>query len=189
MTIIVYEVTGIRPLLSHNPAAMAEPDGKVTTKKVPTAEDEAKAGRYLTDDGKFLQFPAGAFKKSFVTGATGRKLSKRSASAVLKGTIFPAEEWVLLLNPKTGKQIKADDYEIDTRPVVLKSMGKSVRVLRSRPKVNEWSCKVAFEIDDDILDTKNLEEIGNMAGRRVGVGDNRPESGGNFGRYTVRLVA
>jgi hypothetical protein len=46
-----------------------------------------------------------------------------------------------------------------------------------------------FEVDDVIGKVTILEEIGNMAGRMVGVGDFRPEKGGPFGRYTVKLVS
>jgi hypothetical protein len=161
-------------------------EGKLDTKKIPTPEEEAKAGRYLTEDGKYFRFPVQAFKSSLVGGGVGRRIGKRSAISVMKATIFPAEEWCFLLDPKTKKPIPASQYVIDVRRVVLQ---KKLGVLRARPKIASWCCVVPFEIDDIIDKPELLVEIGNLAGRMVGVGDFRPEKGGPFGRYTVKLAA
>lgn len=187
ITILEYESTFA--MLQHNPAGMGSTQPGLSAKTViPTPEVEAKAGLYLTDDGKFLRFPAQAFKSSLTTGAGGRKLGKLSATTVMKRGVFPAEEWVNLYNPETGKQLTLDDYVIDTRRAVIKSGMKSSGVQRSRPKILKWGCRVPFEVDDTIPNVGVLEEIGNIAGRTVGLGDFRPEKGGPFGRYKVKLV-
>jgi hypothetical protein len=103
----------------------------------------------------------------------------------LKATIFPAEEWTTLLDPKTRKPIKGDQYVVDTRRAVVQRNG----VLRSRPKILAWVCVVTFEVDETIGGSQLLEDIGNLAGRMVGIGDFRPEKGGPFGRYAVRLLS
>ena len=105
---------------------------------------------------------------------------------VLKAAVFPAEEWTTLLDARTGKPMKASEYVIDIRRVVLQ---KKLGILRARPKVMPWKCIVPLEVDDTIDNPKLLQDIGNLAGRMVGVGDFRPEKGGPFGRYTVKLVA
>jgi hypothetical protein len=187
MTIYTFEITSTTEILQHNPAGMTgSSEGKLESKKIPSPEEEAKAGRYLTEDGKHFRIPAQAFKSSFVNGGVGRRIGKRAATSVLKATIFPAEEWCLLLDPKTKKPLRADQYTIDTRRVVLKLRGG---ILRSRPKIASWFCLVAFEVDDIIGKVELLEEIGNMAGSMVGVGDFRPEKGGPFGRYKVKLAS
>lgn len=192
MNLLTFEITGSKPILQHNPASMGvSTQGKLdTTKKIPTPEEEAKAGRYLTPDGQYFQMPCEAFKRAFVSGGVGRRIDKRAATSVLRSAVFPAEDWVTLLDPKTKKPLPAAKYEIDSRRVSLPGQkGAKVSVIRSRPKLLSWACNVVFEVDDVIANHKVLEEIGNMAGRMVGVGDYRPEKGGPFGRFTVKLVA
>jgi hypothetical protein len=186
MRIITLEYTGTHPILMHNPAGMTRSAaGKLDTKKIPTPEEEAKTGRYLTDDKKYMRFPVQGFKSSLVSGGVGRRIGKRSATSILKATVFPAEEWVTLMDVRSHKPIKEDEYVIDTRRAVVQKQG----VLRSRPKVMPWYCLVPFEVDEIIDDPRLLVQIGELAGRMVGVGDFRPEKGGPFGRYTVKLAA
>jgi len=187
MKLYTFEITSTKEMLQNNPAGMTgSADGKLDTKKIPTPEEEAAAGRYLTEDGKHLCIRAQAFKSSFVNGSAGRRIGKRAATAVMKAAIFPVDEWCVLLDPKTKKPLKADQYSIDVRRVVLQ---KKIGILRARPKIAGWSALVTFEVDEIIDKIQMVEEIGNLAGRMVGVGDYRPEKGGPFGRYTVKLAA
>jgi hypothetical protein len=186
MKLYTFEYTGTHPILMHNPAGMkGSGAGKLDTKRIPSPEDEALAGRYVTEDGKYLRFPLQAFKSSLVGGGVGRRIGKRSATSVLKATVFPAEAWVTLLDAKTKKPIKADEYTIDTRRAVVQGNG----VLRSRPLVMPWCCLAPFEVDDIIDNPELLIQIGELAGRMVGIGDFRPERGGPFGRYKVKLAS
>lgn len=189
MQIVILEYEGTFPLLMHNPAGMGSTQPGLSAKTaIPTREAEALAGLYLTDDGLFLRFPAQGCKASLVTGGGGRKFGKLSATTVVKRGVFPAEEWALLYDPETRKPLTKTDYVIDTRRAVIKSGMKSSGVQRSRPKILKWGCRVPFEVDDTIANFEVLEEIANLAGRTVGLGDFRPEKGGPFGRYTAKLV-
>jgi hypothetical protein len=170
MKISIFEIIGTYPILMHNPAGMQRGgEGGMTTKKIPTAEVEAEAGVYKTEDG-FMWFPSQAFKSSLVSASKGRRIGKQAATQVLKGTVFCAEERVHLLKVKrTGETSKitdtpkpATDYTIDTRRAVVQRNG----ILRSRPKVSDWATKVALEIDDMVSD-KLVEDILNMAGQSV----------------------
>src|SRR4030095_2562446 len=183
MRITTFFITGTHALLMHNPAAMSKNGHSkgLGTKIIPTAEEEAKASRYLTDDGKFW-VPTQGFKSCLVSGATGRRINKRAATSVLKGTVFPVEDRVIILDAK-GKPMSGDNYEIDTRRAVVDKSG----IPRSRAKVSGWSCKLQLELDELITDDL-VEECLNMGGRTVGILDYRPEKGGPFGRFTAKLM-
>ena len=45
--------------------------------------------------------------------------------------------------------------------------------------------KEGWEVDTDIMSTKLMREIVDAAGKRIGLGDFRPECKGPFGRYIV----
>jgi hypothetical protein len=167
----------------HNPISMTTGKKGLAAKQIPTPEDEAAAGRYLDEHDNF-QIPAMAVKKCIVSGAKGMRIAKQAATSVLMGTVFPAEEWYPLLDVKTLKPMKGDRYVIDTRRVVVDGNG----IMRSRPKITGWACKVSFELDDLITDEVVLECL-SRGGPRIGILDYRPQKSGWFGRFTAQLLA
>jgi len=188
MQLVTFEITGTSPLLMHNPAGMARNGSALGTKKIPKPEDEARAALY--EEGGDLWFPAQAFKAALVSVSKGRRLSKRAATGVVKGSVFPAEERCWLIHPETGEPLGADDYEVDIRRVVVQRSA----VFRARPKITRWATKVAFDIDPDVISPDPdgslpiLLYLLNIAGRTIGVGDFRPECGGPFGRFEAELL-
>ena len=76
-----------------------------------------------------------------------------------------------------------DKYEVDRRAVVNPSTGG--RIVRTRPKLTTWQVQFALEYDDTLLSEKEVREILDNAGRRVGLLDFRPERKGPFGRFMV----
>lgn len=185
MRISTYLVVGTHPLLMHNPETMSRNGhgkGGLGTKQIPSAEDEAAASRYLTEDGYFW-VPTQAFKSCLVSASKGRRINKMAATSVLKGTVFPAEDRTFLLDAKNGKPLKGDHYEVDVRRAVVQGSG----IPRARAKVSGWSCKVVLELDELITDNLILECL-NLGGRTVGICDFRPATGGPFGRFTATLL-
>jgi hypothetical protein len=65
-------------------------------------------------------------------------------------------------------------WEIDVRPVRIKAN----RVLRGRPRFNEWELEFILEVlDEQLLTEKVLKELLDFAGKYEGLGDFRPEFG------------
>jgi len=177
-------LTRITDLLMHSPSGMkssGEPK-TIATKSIPTPEVEAAAGRYVTQDGYFW-IPTQGIKNCMVSGAAGRRIGKRAATSVLKGTVFPLEDETIVLDQKTLKPMKADRYTVDMRRVTVDKKG----IIRSRPRVTDWAAKVVFELDDMIPDDIVVECL-NMGGRTIGILDYRPEKSGSFGRFKAELV-
>jgi len=184
----VFRITGVSPLLQNNPAEtlVDNDEGQIKAKKKKYNDaDEAKMRTYK--EGRNYVHPSAGFRAGILRAGVGRKIGKTAAKSVLAGAVFPIEEFVVLIDPKTGKPLKS--YEIDKRPVVI---GTS-RILRCRPKFTPWACDLAMEIDEDFVSEETVAEMLNISGRICGLGDFRPDTSGGkngcgtFGRYTAKV--
>jgi hypothetical protein len=117
--------------------------------------------RCLIDAGKF--FKAGKGK------ITTQKTSLIPACASI-------EELELPIRHK-------DDWTVDTRPVRIPSTGG--RILCHRPCFHDWELDFTLLIDTDMLSAKLFREIVDAAGKRIGLGDFRPDCKGPFGKFCV----
>ncbi len=59
------------------------------------------------------------------------------------------------------------------------------RVLRTRAKFDEWGCIYTLDCDPELVDLGRLETWLDIGGRRIGLGDWRPEKSGQYGRFSV----
>jgi hypothetical protein len=76
-------------------------------------------------------------------------------------------------------------WKVDTRPVRIPATGG--RILRHRPMFDDWSLAFDMSIDTSIIDLKLSRQIIDDAGKRVGLGDFRPQTKGPFGKFVVTL--
>lgn len=74
-------------------------------------------------------------------------------------------------------------WQVDTRAVRIPSTGG--RILAHRPMFQDWSLTFTIEIDTDICAEKLLRMVIDDAGKRVGLGDFRPQCKGPFGKFVV----
>jgi hypothetical protein len=142
-------------------------------------EEQAEFGAYRVPDGRDnegeLYYPAVNIQRCLVGAASFSKgkgrssLQKQTAACVI---VTP--EYVLF-----GTR----NYEIDTRPVVIPTT--KGRVLRHRPRLNDWRLSFSIEYDPSLLKEKEMRQIVDDAGSRVGLGDFRPERKGPYGRFVV----
>ncbi len=57
---------------------------------------------------------------------------------------------------------------------------------RTRAQFNlPWECTFKVDFDEELVDHSRLERWLDIAGRRIGLGDWRPEKSGSFGRFKV----
>lgn len=72
-----------------------------------------------------------------------------------------------------------------TVPVVV----RGIRHMRTRARFDPpWSCDFTLDVDDELVDQDHLERWLDIGGRRIGLGDWRPEKSGEFGRFTVGSI-
>ncbi len=59
---------------------------------------------------------------------------------------------------------------------------------RTRAKFDEWGVTFIVEADDEQVDQSQLESWLDIAGRRIGIGDWRPEKSGVYGRFEMESI-
>lgn len=175
---LVVTVQGIKPLLTHNPASMQVTPSSTKGSRIPTREAEAEAGTYRTADGAGFAITGDAFRKCLLDASTAWK-SGRGSMLRNVAHIVVVEELVTLLS-HSGDPLR--HYDIDARTVVVQRS----RVLRARPRFDEWQCQFTIEYDPQLIaDSEALIRILSDGGNRLGVGDYRPATRGYYGRFRV----
>jgi len=166
-------------------AAEAEREKGKRSKFIPSSEQEAEWGLYRLPDGT-LYLPARSITRAFIEAGKAFKAPKSRASlktAVAAGVTVPQTVGVgfPLLDNK-GNPIT--EYEIDKQRVVI----QRAAIIRSRPLVPEWNAECEFLLDPEAVPPTVFAEIVGYTGARIGIGENRPEKGGQNGRFTVTML-
>lgn len=165
---IKVKIKGISPLIMHKYIVVEDSSSK-RGKKIYLPEEEAEKVAYRTAEGK-LCLPTAHFKAAMVKSATDftAKGKKTYKDFIKSGLMFEDIETIL----------DQQEYEVYSCSVVIARS----RILRSRPRINKWSCEFVIELIDEMwLNQSIVKEILEAAGKYKGVGDNRPE----FGRFIV----
>lgn len=141
--------------------------------------DQAARCLYTTQDETKPIIPPTWFLGSWQAAGRDYKIGKRQVSTS-KSSMIPAAftimDEALIITPGT--------WEVDTRPVVIPSTGG--RILRHRPRFEGgWSVSLTLDVDVSIISMTMAREIVDAAGKRIGIGDFRPQRSGPFGRYRV----
>ena len=170
------ELKGVCPLLHHRFAT--EDFGANVSKqkkKVYIPEEEAEKYTYRGKDGKLYQPSEHILGVLIKAGVKFKYEGKKTFKDALKAGIIVEPENIPLLNDKEEQFDKWD--EIDTRNVVV----QRARIIRWRPKFNEWKLKFSLTIlNDDEVAPNDLKYILEYSGR-LGIGVYRPR----FGRFQV----
>ena len=144
------------------------------------AELECQVSLWL-DDGGAPTIPEGAIRSVIETGARKRKQGPQ----VREGLIVEA--------------VERFDYDRDALGTTVEELGRRAqftvpvvvqrnRLLRTRARFMEWSCTFRVEVDDELCDQDQLADWLDIAGRRIGLGDWRPEKSGHHGRFEVESI-
>ena len=120
--------------------------------------------------------PAAAFRACIETGA--RKL--KQGPLVREGLVVTATEFSYD-EKKYGTTLEELQQSAQfTVPVVVQRN----RVLRTRAKFDvPWSVVAELDCDDELVDAEKIAAWLDIAGRRIGLGDWRPEKSGVYGRF------
>jgi hypothetical protein len=209
---LLIKVVGVSPLLCANPSSMqpetdAAPRTKTTKSKKP--EDVCREAAYIDAEGHCC-FPNKALFAAILSASELMKLKigagrypTKASTIIQAGLSF---DWTVsltkLLNPKTGKPLTPDDYEIDMHRAVNQNTGGAIIAIR--PRFDAWSAVFHFLVDTQNADCMALvrdyfPDILKYAGMSVGLGAYRayiePKgkgkkkgAGGPYGKFGATIV-
>jgi hypothetical protein len=173
-------IQGTRPILFNNPAGLGKSASVKSSgdKRYPTADEAARNSCYWLDDGSSIAFPSVNIQACMIRAASGWKVLKGSATPWVAGSVEIDPEMV---------SFNTKEFLIDTRRVVVQRQG----ILRSRAKLAVgWELNFKMLVGDDIpmpdeSVAKLMKQCLEEGGRRIGIGDFRPERKGKFGKFVV----
>lgn len=175
-------IEGTTPLIQHQWSEKAKGMmrdkglGKKTKVREPrNAQQEAKDATYFTADGKH-GLPLLALKSAIIDAA--HKDIGIEKTLVRKALFIKAPDASLVLPMKCSKPTIREDCV---------RVGMGAADLRYRPQFDEWSVDLNIEYDADLLQPSDIVNLIDRAGFGMGVGEWRPEKGGEFGRFRVRI--
>ena len=181
MKSISIQISGTTPLLCNKFTDKSmEPKGGNKShpggdKGSPHEQAEAK----LYGDASNPYVPGPNMFRSIVDGGTFFKVGKSKVTTMKNSMIVSSVEMVELELPLVHK----DPWTVDSRSVV--NPATRGRMMCHRPKFNDWQLNFTLVVDETEFNTKLLREVVDMAGRKIGLGDYRPDRKGPFGRYVV----
>ena len=192
-----YQITikGVSPIIMHNGAAGLDTRSEANLEKATiakkrgsnrTASDDARLAElevitslYLDKDGA-PTLPETAFRAVIETGARKLKQGPQVREGLLVESV---DEFIYDRSLGTTAEQLAKTAQFTTGVVVQRN-----RILRTRAKFDEWGAIFTIEVDDELVDRTQLGTWLDIAGRRIGLGDWRPEKSGLYGRFeTVEI--
>lgn len=190
---ITLKITGTSPILMHSDrmANPLDPIKKrlspITAKRKKTDEDheeiahiEWEAGMYF-DENVGPHLPGRMIKAALIQAAKKTKDGPKIKSGVVVMTDKAPLQYA---GPRKLDEMWKSKKFVDMRSVVV----QRARLMRCRPIFPEWSVSVELIYDGSVVDRADIVRIAETAGALVGMGDYRPENGGDFGRFNVEVV-
>lgn len=167
---IAVEIKGVSALLMR-----AFPLQPIEALEKKDPKEQAEYSAYRDPETKALYVPGINVQRSLISAATYSKGKGR-------GSLQRPAAACLMISPER-LQLGAAEYSVDSRPVVVPAT--KGRVMRHRPRLDEWGLSFTLEFDDTLLKETEVRRIVDDAGSRVGLLDFRPEKKGPFGRFMV----
>lgn len=174
------KINGISPLIVHNfdqkvqIEMEAKQQGKAKTEKhkIRVPEDEFEGAKHKSPLG-FDGFPAGGFKKALIRGAkmTGMVMKDTAMALFIKPDCIEKQ----LVKIKGDCRMRTDMVRI----------GMGSADVRYRPEYLNWSATLNIEFNEGMVSVEQILQMIKAAGYGCGIGDWRPEKGGDYGRFDL----
>jgi hypothetical protein len=136
--------------------------------------EQAEIAAYRNKSGE-LFIPGVNMQRALISGA---KFSKGKGRASLANVAAAC-----LLIAQEELPLGCKKFTVDSRAVVIPST--KGRIVRHRPRLDAWALSFELEYDPELLSYEQVATVVSDTGRRVGLGDFRPENKGPFGRFEI----
>lgn len=175
-------IEGVTPILMHRFTEESEVKvssgiSAVSVGDKGTPREQAAKKLYKDEKGNlFLPGP-----NIFACIIAAGKFHKNGKSKVttIKSSLVPAAMCILDLVCPFGTK----EFEVDSRSVVIPATGG--RIMAHRPRLDKWSLTFRLAIDTDMFAETFARKLVDDAGKRIGLGDFRPDRKGPFGKFVV----
>ena len=193
-----YQLTirGTSPIIMHNGAAGLDTRSPANLEKAGIAKkrgsnrteaDDLRLRELETQTAFWLnsagtpEVPAAALRACIETGA--RKV--KQGPQVREGLVIESVDAFHYDFEKLGTTVEqlSKTTQFTVGVVVQRS-----RILRTRAKFDAWGVTFTIEVDPELCDKEQLLNWIDIAGRRIGLGDWRPEKSGHYGRFGVEKI-
>jgi len=186
MKTFVATIAGVSPLLMHRFSDNNTEEMKAQTRKINIMNvdprEAAEQCAYRTAEG-YLYIPGEMPMRMLREAGAAHKQrgSRRSLKYIISAVVWVLDRQIVLCDAEGNPIV---DFEVDSRPVVIPST--KGRVIRHRPCINPpWFLEVPLEIDDSEIAPATVHDLLVEGGKKHGLGDYRPNTGGAFGKFQV----
>ena len=166
-------IKGVAPLLQHKMSNEQEAQLASKTKKSDGQSKGDNPKDYLYIIGNKIVQPSEHIVQAIIKRLSNYKIQgkgKKTYKEMGIGALNIIPEYI---------EHENQNWEVDSRTVVIKAT--KGRVVRLRPKFNDWQLSFVVELINDDLPVEVVKSALDDAGREGGIGDFRPR----FGRFIV----
>lgn len=160
---------------------------EVTRKKTKTDADQRTMGMIEFEGGLYYDerigpyIPGDNIMKALVEAA---RLSK-SGKQMERGVMIQEQRVPLEYEGPRKLESLLESPAHHYRKTVVVGKARTVRV---RPKFDEWALEFGFGFLPEVVDARAIASAMETAGTLIGIGQRRPNKGGQFGRFSVDVV-
>lgn len=179
------KIVGITPLIVHKFSDKARKmiedtqQGKAKNKRPPkNPKAEFEGALYV------MEKATGRKKTRYGFPSSGFKQAAVSACRYVEGVKMTAAKGSFHVMGELSEIIGAPPI-MRTDMVRIGGFGNKVADVRYRPEFTEWAVKLKIRYNADAITPDRIAHLLNIAGFSVGIGEWRPEKGGQFGQFSV----
>lgn len=184
VVLVQARIEGLSPLIQCRFSEESEQPAPTRSVKIDrgTPRQQAEKVVYRENSSGFY-FPQSYLARMLREAGAGHRQqsTRRSVKYIVPAAVIILDVAIPLLEPGSADRIP--DFEVDSRPVTIPAT--KGRIMRHRARFEKWSAEFQLQIDESVLDAATVHQLLEEGGRRIGIGDYRPEKGGPFGRFEV----
>ena len=193
-----YQVTirGFSPLIMHNGPAGLDTRSPANVEKAEITGGRKGRNRTASDDERLKELEC--FVSLWLDARGAPTIPERAIRACIETGAKKLRQGAPVREGLMVEGVQSFDYNREALGETAEELSKRAqfsmpvrigasRVLRTRAKFDDWSCVFILYCEDQLVDKEKLEQWMDIAGRRIGLGDWRPEKSGTYGRFEAEV--
>lgn len=189
----IYDATirGLEPLIQHSSAGM-DPRSPISLR---VAEITRKKGSDRTESDELLLRELECQRSLWLDHAGNPTIPPAAIRSMIERAARKYRQGPQVREGLVIRQTRFD-YDRDKLGTTAEELGRTAqftvpvkvgqsRILRTRAMFPEWGASFVVDADDELVDQEKLRTWLDIAGRRIGLGDWRPEKSGMYGVFEL----